>query len=195
MADRIVRWFDGASRPRIGYALIAAVAAGYSLVAFELALAGARPMPQPYLRIGDAEYFAWAALFYAPVIVGAWLLASAVMAVAGLALRLRGSFEKLLPATAFAAGLGTLSTLLPDLVTSPLRMAGVIDEASWERSIAEFGGWFWFTWVTLVVYIGIFAVAFPLAVRHALRAPWSIAVPLGLAGFAVFQGFEYLFIR
>lgn len=187
--------FARASRPRNAYALVAAVAIGYSLVAFELARANALPMPDPFLRIPDEQYFQWGGWFYAPVIVGAWLLTSAVIFALGRGLGVTAPFERLLPATALAVGLGTLGTLVPDLVTSPLRMVGVIHEPSWERSIAELGGWFWFTWATLAVYITIFVIAFPVAVRRALGLRWRSAVPLGVIGFAVFQGFEYIFIR
>lgn len=192
---RIVGAFRFASRPRVAYPLLVAVALGYSVVALLLALARATPMPEPYLRIPDRDYFAAATFFYAPVIVAAWLLASVAMYIAARALRGRPRFEELLTATAFASGLGTLATLVADLVTSPLRAIGVIDEQAWEASIAQRGGWFVFTWTTLILYITLFVVTYPLAVRQSSRLAWPGAIVIGVAGFLVFQGFEYVFIR
>jgi hypothetical protein len=188
-------WFRGASRPAVAYGLLAVAAVGYSIVAWVLSLARALPMPDPYLRIPDAAYFHWGAFFYAPVILTAWLLAAGVMHLVSRGLRGTPGFDELLRATAFATGLGTLGTLVPDLVTSPLRALGVIDEHVWEDSILRHGGWFTFTWVTVVVYLGLFLVAYPLAVRQATRLAGWRAAATGVIGFIVFQGFEYVFIR
>lgn len=192
---RILGAFRFATRPLVAYPLLAATALGYSVVALLLALAKATPMPEPYLRIPDAEYFAAAVFFYAPVIVAAWLLASGAMYVAARATRGEPRFDELLRATAFASGLGTLGTLVADLVTSPLRAMGAIDEQAWEASIAERGGWFVFTWATLILYIVLFLLTYPLAVRQSTRLAWPGAIVIGVAGFMVFQGFEYVFIR
>jgi hypothetical protein len=192
---RILGAFRIATHPRVAYPLLATAALGYSVVALLLALAGANPMPEPYLRIPDADYFAAATLFYAPVIVAAWLLASGAMYLAARAMRGEPRIDELLSATAFASGLGTLGTLIADLVTSPLRAVGVIDERAWEASIAQRGGWFVFTWTTLVLYIVLFLLTYPLAVRLSTRLAWPGAIVIGVAGFLVFQGFEYVFIR
>src|SRR5919197_719774 len=78
----------GLSRPAASYGLLAFAAIGYSIgVALPLALAGASPMPAPFLRIPDSEYFYWGTFFYAPVIVGAWLLGSGSMFVSASALK------------------------------------------------------------------------------------------------------------
>ena len=192
---RILGAFRFGARPRVAYPLLVGAAVGYSVVALLLALAAANPMPEPYLRIPDADYFAAATFFYGPVIVAAWLLASGVMYVAARAVRGEPRFDELLSATAFASGLGTLGTLIADLVTSPLRAVGVINEQAWEASIAQMGGWFVFTWATLVIYIVLFLLAYPLAMRLSTRLAWPGAVVIGVAGFLVFQGFEYVFIR
>jgi len=170
--DRLPLW-----RPAVAYALLAFAALGYAVVALLLARAGARPQPEPYLRIDADTYFAWGTLFYAPAILVAWLLACDVVWLLATALgRRRPDFGAVLTAMAAAVGVGTLATLVPDLVTSPLRMLGVIDEAAWEASISQHTGWFVFTWCTLVVYLLLFLVAFPLAVRHGTRLrrgpPW-----------------------
>jgi hypothetical protein len=180
--------------PAVGYPLLAVAAVGYSVVAGVLALARARPMPDPFLPIGPDVYFRWGALFYAPVIVVAWLLACGVVLLLSRTEQ-RPDVSRVLAATAAAVGLGTAATLLPDLVTSPLRAAGVIDEQAWERSIQQHGGWFVFTWCTLSAYLVVFLVAFPAAVRHGTGLRGWRSVVVGVAAFVVLQGFELVFIR
>jgi hypothetical protein len=194
----LVAWFRTASRPLIAYSVLATTAIGYSIVAFLLSMARAQPQPEPFLRIPDPSYFFWGTFFYAPVIVGSWLLASGfIYIVAAWAFRCRPRFDRLLAATALATGLGTLGTLVPDLlITSPLRALGVIGERAWEESIrAQSGGWFVFTWITLIVYLGLFLVAYPLAVRQTTNLTWWRSIATGGLGFVVFQGIEYVFIR
>jgi hypothetical protein len=192
---RLVSWFRSASRPLVAYSILGVAAFGYSLVALLLSLAKALPMPDPYLRIANQEFFSAAVFFYAPVIIAAWLLGSSAMYVVAWAMRSKPEFDRLLTATAFASGLGTLGTLIPDLVTSPLRALGVIGEKAWETSIAQQGGWFVFTWVTLITYVALFLVAYPLALRQTTRLAWPKAIAGGVIGFLVFQGFEFVFIR
>jgi hypothetical protein len=182
-------------RPTIAYGLLAVAAGGYAVVALLLALANARAMPEPYLRIDADGYFRWGAVFYAPVIVAAWLLACDVVYGFALALGHRPRFPRILTAMAAAAGIGTLGTLVPDLITSPLRALGIISEPSWEQSITAHTGWFVFTWCTIAVYLLLFCVTFPWAVRQATGMHGWRAVAIGLTAFAVFQGFEYVFIR
>jgi hypothetical protein len=182
-------------RPPVAYSLLAVAAVGYSVVALLLALADARAMPAPYLRIDEATYFRWGAVFYAPVILAAWLLASDVVLLLAWAARRRPQLPRVLAAMAAAVGVGTLATLVPDLVTSPLRALAVIPEPAWERSIAAHTGWFVFTWCWLVLYLLLFLVAFPMAVRHSTGVRGWRAGVIGVAAFAVFQGFELVFIR
>jgi hypothetical protein len=182
-------------RPRVAYSLLAAVAIGYALVALLLALADARAMPEPYLRIDADVYFRWGTVFYAPVIAAAWLLASDVVFLLALAARSRPAFTQVLTSMAGAVGVGTLGTLVPDLVTSPLRALGVIAEPTWEASITAHTGWFIFSWSTIAIYLLLFLVAFPIAVRHSTGIHGWRATLIALAAFAVFQCFEYVFIR
>jgi hypothetical protein len=191
-----VEWFRAHSSARNAYLLLGFVAAGYSLgVALPLAVAGAMPMPDPYLRIANADYFMWGTFFYGPVIVTAWLLAAGVMYIVAAALHSAPDFRDLLRLSAFATGIGTLGTLLPDLVTSPLRAMGIIDEQAWELSVAGHGAWFVFLWFWMAVYLALFLTAYPIAVRLATRLDWPPALLTGVVGYAVFQGFEYVFIR
>jgi hypothetical protein len=183
-------------RPRLAVGAMLAVALGYSVVALELALADARPNPAPWLRIASADYFAWGALFYAPVLVAGWLLATAGIHAVARAAGACSSFDDLLVRLAAATAAGTAMTLVPDLVTSPLRVAGVISERAYEAQTAgNHGVWFWFTWATLVAYIVVFIVGYGRAVRAgtSLRRPAALA--LAVAGFALYQGFLLVFIR
>ncbi len=188
--DRLPLW-----RPAVAYPLLASAALGYAVVALLLAGAGARAMPEPYLRIDANTYFAWGTLFYAPAIVVAWLLACDVVWLLATAVGRRPDFGAVLTAMSAAVGVGTLGTLVPDLVTSPLRLFGVIDEAVWEASISQHTGWFVFTWCWLVIYLLLFLVAFPLAVRHSTGLRGPAAAVTGVVAFGVFQAVEYLVLR
>src|SRR6185436_5399005 len=95
----------------------------------------------------------------------------------------RPRFTEVLTAMAGAVGLGTLGTLVPDLITSPLRAFGVIPEQNWEESISAQGGWFVFTWCTLTAYLLLFLVAFPVAVRHSTGISGWRAAAIGLLAF------------
>jgi hypothetical protein len=182
-------------RPVVAYSLLALASFGYAVVALLLALAGARAMPEPYLRIDADAYFAWGTLFYAPTILVAWLLASDVVWLLAKALGRRSDFGAVLTAMAAAVGVGTLATLVPDLVTSPLRALGVIDERGWEASISQHTGWFLFTWGWLVVYLLLFVVFFPLATRYSTGLRGATSAVIGIVAFCVFQGVEYLTVR
>ena len=194
--SRVVAWFRSTSTPRVSYALLGFAAMGYSLgVAVPLAFAKALPMPDPYLRIPNADYFYWGIYFYAPVIVAAWMLASCAMYLIGWAFGHKAEFGELLRLSAFATGLGTLGTLVSDLITSPLRALGVINEHAWEQSVASQGGWFEFLWLWMIVYLALFLVGYPITVRLATRLAWPKAILTGAMGFLVFQAFEFVFIR
>jgi hypothetical protein len=41
----------------------------------------------------------------------------------------------------------------------------------------------------------LFAIGYSFAVKLTTRAAWLQSVAVGLVGFVVFQGFEYIFIR
>jgi len=194
--DGLVGWVQRTSTARNAYALLAFASIGYALgVALPLAIAKANAMPEPFLRIAAADYFYWGTYFYAPVIVAAWLLATAVMYLIGWGLGRKSEFSELLRFSAFATGIGTLGTLLSDLVTSPMRALGVINEQAWEQSIQAHGEWWWFLYFVRAVYLVLFCIGYPIAVRLATKLSWSKSVLTGVLGFLVFQGFEVVFIR
>lgn len=191
-----VEWFRRVSTARNAYLLLGFAAVGYSIgVALPLAVAKANAMPDPYLRIAAGDYFFWGTFFYAPVIAAAWLLASGVMYLAGWAFARKSDFSQLLKYTAFATGIGTLGTLLSDLVTSPLRAFGILNEQAWEQSLQSQGWVFWFLWFFMAAYVVLFCVGYPIAARLAMNLSWSRSIAVGIAGFVAFQGFEYIFIR
>jgi hypothetical protein len=182
-------------RPAFAFGSVAAVAAGYSLVAYELSFANALPMPEPWLRIASQDYFHWGIFFYAPVILAGWLLASAFMYLVVWALGRKCAFDRFVADVALATGVGTLGTLIPDLITSPLRMLGAINERAWESSVAGQGGWFYFLWASMIVYVALFLAGYTMAARSASRLRPAAAFVVGALGFVVYQGFLLIFIR
>jgi hypothetical protein len=193
--DAALRRVGFLRRPAFAFGSVAAVAAGYSLVAYELSVANALPMPEPWLRIADQSYFYWGIYFYAPVIIAGWLLASAFMYLLSWVLGRRCAFDRLLADVALATGLGTLGTLIPDLITSPMRMLGVIGERAWEASVASQGGWFYILWGSMIAYVALFLVGYTIAVRSAAHLGTVRAIVTGALGFVVYQGFLLIFIR
>jgi hypothetical protein len=159
------------------------VAVLYSLTEWFLYLQDYDPVPEPFLRIPTEHYYAWAALFGVPAIVGGWLLASGTTQLAARALGGEGRFEDVATALAWATAVSTLFTLVPDLVSSAL---GVY--ACWDPT--------GLTWVVFASgYLIAFCVLYTSAVRvvRGLRLSSSIVVALG--GFVLYQGFILLFIR
>lgn len=194
--NRLVGWVRRTSTPRNAYGLLAFASIGYALgVAWPLAIAKANAMPDPFLRIAASDYFYWGIYFYAPVIVAAWLLASAVMYLIGWGFGHKAEFSELLKLSAFATGIGTLGTLLSDLVTSPMRAIGLINEHAWEQSILSHGGWWLFIYFFMAIYLILFCIGYPIAVRIATKLSWSRSIVTGIVGFLAFQGFEFVFIR
>src|SRR3712207_5747240 len=78
------------------------------------------PIPAPFLSIPADEYYAWAALFGVPTFIGGWLLATGAMQLVSRALGGHGRFEDLATALAWATGVATLFTLVPDFTSSAL---------------------------------------------------------------------------
>src|SRR5205085_1882371 len=78
---------------RRALAWIAALGVAYAVAILLLAIGGDTPDTAPWLAIPVSTYFYWEALFIAPVIVGACLLAAAVAYLGGRALRGQGTFD------------------------------------------------------------------------------------------------------
>lgn len=196
LEPRFIAWFRRATRPRLAYGWLVFVAAGYSVgVAYVLSLAHAQPMPEPYLRIPDSSYFLWGTLFYGPVIIAAWLLTASFMFLLAQIARGGPEFDGLMRGSALATAMGTSATLLPDLLTSPLRALGVINESAWESSVVHHGGWFFVLWAAMLLYVALFLVTYPIAVKLASHLTWWKSFLIGSVGFIVFQGLEFIFIR
>ena len=162
------------------------VAVLYSLVEWFLYRQHYNPVPPPFLRIPADQYYAWATLFCAPAFVAGWLLTTGAMQLGARALGGHGRFEDLATAIAWATGVATLFTLIPDLTTSALGMYEAYGKTPWSH-------------VSQAVFISLYVIAFGVLYTSALRAvhglDWRSACVVGLGGFVLLQGFLFLFIR
>lgn len=174
---------DDARGSALATLALGTVAVLYSLTEWFLYRQHYDPVPPPFLRIPADQYYAWAALFGAPAIVGGWLLATGAMQLASRALGGEGRFEDLATALAWATGVATLFTLVPDFISSSL---GVY--ATWDPT-----GLSWVLFVSL--YIIAFGVLYTSATRAVHALAWRSATVVGLGGFMLYQGFIFLFIR
>jgi hypothetical protein len=145
------------------------VAVLYSLVELFLYLQHYDPDPPPFVRIPTDEYYAWATLFGIPTIVGGWLLRTGAMQLLSRALGGRGQFEDLATAVAWATGVATVFTLVPDFTSSAL---GVY--ASWDPT-----GKSWI--LTVSLYMIAFVILYMTALRvvHGLGQISAFVVGLG----------------
>ncbi|HVZ80224.1 MAG TPA: YIP1 family protein [bacterium] len=182
-------------RGKIGFLSMLSVGLGYSLVAHFLDLLHAPPVPPPFLAIPADRYFHWAAWFYAPGMLLGWILASAVIQIFSRLLGGQGKFEDTLALTGWASALGTLATLLPDLVLTLVQVAGWMDYGHWRGSVDHGGPWFYIVWAYLLLYLGLFLVFYPQVVWTVHRLSGRRAVGAGWTGFLVYQGFLMLFAR
>ena len=173
---------DRRGRAFAGLAL-GTVAVLYSLTEWFLYLQHYESVPPPFLRIPTDEYYAWAALFCAPAIVGGWLLATGAVQLVSRALGGQGRFEDLASALAWSTGVATLFTVVPDFASSAL---GVYE--TWDPT-----GLSWVLFVSL--YIVAFGVLYTSAVRAVHGLGLRSALLVGLGGFVLYQGFVFLFIR
>jgi hypothetical protein len=162
------------------------MAIGYSLVEWFLYRERFDPIPAPFLRIPNDSYYAWATLFGAPTIIGGWLVASALIQLIPRAAGGSGRFEDLATALAWATGVATVFSLLPDLATSAFGVYG----AYGRQPISH---------VTQLIFLSLYLLAFlvlyssSIRVVHALR--WRLASVIGVGGFLVYQTFIFLFLR
>jgi hypothetical protein len=169
------------SRGRIFAALaLGAVTVLYSLV--EWFLYGQHtPVPPPFLRIPSDEYYAWAALFGVPTFVGCWLLATGTMQLLSRALGGQGKFEDLATAVAWATGVATLFTAVPDFTSSAL---GVYE--TWDPT-----GLSWVLFATL--YLVTHGVLYISAVRavHGLQSWLALVISYCTKGSSRFSSDEH----
>jgi hypothetical protein len=70
-----------------------------------------------------------------------------------------------------------------------------MDYAPWFYSVTHGGVWFWIVWVYLIAYLLAFCVLYPAAAIAAHGLGRARAVLTGIASFAAYQGFIFLFLR
>jgi Yip1 domain len=172
---------------RTAGAALLLVAAGYSLVELFLYLAEWTPIPGPALRIPTGEFYAWAAVLCTPSMLGAWLLATALMQLLARWAGGRGAFERLAAATALATAVGTSASMIPDLVTSSL---GIYDNlhGTWVALASNLI----FLPLQVALLIGLYAAA----LRTLHRLSRSRAAAIAVSGYLTYQGLLFLlFLR
>ena len=168
---------------RFAAVLLGIVAVLYSLVEWFLYRQHYDPVPPPFLRIPTDQYYAWATLFCVPAFLGGWLLATGAMQLGARAFGGHGRFEDLATAVAWAIGVATLFTLVPDFLSSAL---GVY--ATWDPT--------GHTWVvTSSLYLIAYAVLYSSALRTVHGLGWRSGYGLGLGGVALYHAFFLLFVR
>jgi hypothetical protein len=183
-------------RLRVGLTYLIGTGIAYAVCILILAAGGDRPGDlTPWLRISSDTYFWWEALFIAPVIVGSGLLASACLYLFARAAKGTGSFDDTVALLGPAVAVCTSATLVPDLIIGFLLNTGFIAPEVWMRDITRPSVTLFLVWAYLLVYLIAFLVAFPIVVRAAHRLPWRSAVPIGWAGFAIYQGVLLVFVR
>jgi hypothetical protein len=174
---------------------IAALGVAYAIAILFLALGGDTPGTAPWLAIPVATYFYWEALFIAPVIVGACLLAAAIAYLGGCALGGEGTFDATLVVIAYATVISTLFTLIPDLVQGVITTLGFADGLSWAQALTHPSPALAFVWFYIGLYAVAFLVLYPFAVRSALRLTGWRAIAAGWPAFVVYQLVLFVFIR
>lgn len=171
---------------RRGLTLMVLMASAYTVVDVMLAVNEVEPIPEPFLRIPTEEYYWWSLPFYGATFMAGWLLATAGMQLAGRAAGGVGEFEGLAAATGLATTVATLPTLIPDFVTSTV---GVYD--SW----ATTGLLRVVPWLYIALYVALFLALYPLAVAAVHKVSRQRAILIGTAGYVVYQGFLFVFVR
>lgn len=171
---------------RHGLTLMLGLAIAYTAVDVFLALGDVHPIPEPFLRIPSDEYYTWSAPFYGVTFFGGWLLSTAVMQLLARAAGGTGQFEQLAGATGTATAVASLPTLVPDFITSAL---GVYDQwaATGPLRIVPF--------LYMGMYVVLFLVYYPLALKAVHRSSTGRAVAIGMGGYIVYQAYLFVFIR
>ena len=169
-----------------GLTLMVLMALAYTVTDVMLALGKVDPIPEPFLRIPTDQYYWWAAIFYGATFLAAWLLATAAMQLTARATGGTGDFEDLIAATGLATVVATLPTLIPDFVTSAL----VIYDTWATSGLLQI-----VPWIYIALYNVLFLIFYPWTVAVVHRLPRNRSIPIGVAGFVVYQGFLFIFIR
>jgi len=171
------------------------VGLGYAITIAGIALSGGTPSP-PWLTIPPSEYFAWEALFVAPVTVLCWVLAGGVMHLLSKPFGGRGSYDDTLALLGFAIALSTFVSLIPDAIRALLTSLGAVDRVAWESAVNQPGTPdFVFLWTYVFAYMVALLCLFPISVAWSQRLRRVQAIVVGVAGAVVYQGVYFIFIR
>jgi hypothetical protein len=182
-----------ADRQRLTYGWSALLLIGvlYTLVTSLLWIHRNPVSLEPFLRIPTEQYYYWLQFFCLAVYVTSGILAAAIMHLLSKVFHGQGSFEDTLALVGMGTAAATLATLIPDVITSVLAVMGVMADAFARPP----GFWQIVTWGYLALYVLLFVVLYPAAVRAVQKIQVWQAVLVGVFGFLVYQSFLLLFIR
>jgi hypothetical protein len=183
-------------RVRFGFFALLVPLVGYVLVYLGLSRSGAYPSTfSPWLALPAETYYRYNVFLLPPSILGAWLLASAVVQMAGRAVSARGSFDDTVSVLGFAISVASWSLLPHDLTVAALGAAGVIDGRAHEHAMNAPTPARDILWFFMAVYLIAFPLLFTAALGAAHRIRRVAAGFLGALGFIVYQMVFVLFNR
>ena len=103
----------------------------------------------------------------------------------------QGSFEDTLALVGIGPAAASLATLIPDLITSVLGIAGVV-----EQNVLDHFLWGTaYLWLYMGIYTLLFVVLYPIAVRVVQKIPIWQAVLVGIFGVLVYNFSLFLINR
>jgi hypothetical protein len=179
-----------------GLAWLAGTGLGYAACILLLAAGGDVPGDMaPWLAIPRDAYFWWEAAFIGPVVVAGGLLAAAGVYLLGRAAGGTGTFDDTLALLGPAIAVCTTFTLVPDLVIGILLNSGAMSPQRWMADVTHPSATLGLVWTYLTLYLVAFLVAFPYATAAVHRLGRWRSVAVGWAGFAIYQGFLFIFVR
>ena len=171
-------------------------AAFYTLVYVFLVMGGGRPTVfAPWLAIEPELYYRYELFMLAPSMVMSWLLAAAIVQIAGRALGGKGTFEDTLALLGFATAIASWWTLAHDLFTSGLGAFGVINQRAYEDAMSSATPFRTLLWMLMAGYLVTFVVLFAKAVASAHGLRRGPAALVGTLGFVTYQGIFVIFNR
>lgn len=182
-----------ADRQRLRYAwsAILLISVGYALVDTALWAVGHTPNPEPFLRIPTGQYYFWLQFISLVLYVPCWVLAAASMHLLSKVFHGQGSFEDTLAIVGMGTAAASLTTLLPDLITSVLGVTGVVEQ----KVLDQFLWGTVYLWLYLGIYTLLFVVLYVLAVRAVQKIPVWLAGLVGIFGVLVYNCSLFLINR
>jgi hypothetical protein len=183
-------------RVRFGFFALIVPLVGYVLVYLGLSRSGAYPSVfSPWLALPAESYYRYNVFLLPPSILAAWLLASAVVQMAGRAVSAQGTFEDTASVLGFAISAANWSLLPHDLTVAALGAAGVIDGLAHEHAMNAPTPARDVLWFFMAVYLVAFPLLFTVALGAAHRIRTVAAAFLGASGFVVYQMVFVVFNR